>query len=277
MSDGPVHISDVMARAFSEVAGGRGRFRGLRLNEFTYPDFHAPEATLFDYRLPFEDCGKFALGDAVQPRRFVVPDVFMSDKVGTQTRGRLIKAIAWLYCAAWLDCAYASIRMLAKDQDNQTRAKYWQHIDHFRQLLARFEHALNLLTDSPMASASVLAPWHEPNHLAKVFAQAMQDGFDVLIRPTLWYENDIRPTFRYEKDGLRAVNIRTEFTPEQWISHLHLACRAAHGQAPAFPPLPRLEGNKNSGYILRLYDIDSAQLHVSSAPQDQPGALRRAC
>ncbi|MCE2745897.1 MAG: hypothetical protein LW710_08320, partial [Burkholderiales bacterium] len=65
MSDGPVHISDVMARAFSEVAGGRGRFRGLRLNEFTYPDFHAPEATLFDYRLPFEDCGKFALGDVV--------------------------------------------------------------------------------------------------------------------------------------------------------------------------------------------------------------------
>jgi len=267
MSDGPVHISDVMARAFSEVAGGRGRFRGLRLNEFTYPDCHAPEATLFDYRLRFEDCGKFALGDVVQPRRFVVPDVFMSDKVGTQARGQLIKAIAWLYCAAWLDCAYASIRMLATNRDNQTRAKDWQYIDHFRQLLARFEHAVNLLTDSPVVSASVLAPWHEPNHLAKLFAQAMQDGFNVLIRPTLWYE----------KDGLRAVNIRTEFTPEQWIAHLHLACRAAHGQAPAFPLLPRLEGDENSGYILRLYDLETAQVNVCSAPQNQPGALRHAC
>lgn len=267
MSDGPVHISDVMVRAFGEVASGRTRFRGLRLNEFTYPNFHAPEATLFDYRLPFEDCGKFALGDFVQPRRFVVPDVFMSDKVGAHARGQLVKAVAWLYCAAWLDCAYASIRTLAKDQDNQTRAKYWQHIDHFRQLLARFENAVKLLTDSPVTSASLLAPWHEPNHMANAFAQAMQDGFEVLVRPTLWYE----------KDGLRAVNIRTEFTPEQWLSHLHLACRAAHGQVPEFPSLPRLEGDENSGYILRLYGLETAQVNACSAPQNQPSALRHAC
>jgi hypothetical protein len=152
------------------------------------------------------------------------------------------------------------------ERDNETQANDRKWIDHFRQLLARFEDAVKLLTCSPVASASVRAIWHEP-YLAKAFAQAMRHGFDVLIRPTLWYG----------KDGLRAVNVRTEFTPEQWLKHLHLACSAALGQASEFPPLPRLEGDENSGYTLRLYDLDAAPLHVSSAPQNQPSALRHAC
>jgi len=263
MTEGPAHISDAMVRAFTEVGGVHGQFRGMRLSEFAYPDLHSPEAMLFDYRLPFEDCGTFALGNAVQPRRFVVPGVLLAipDNLARQ---QLIQALAGLYCAAWLDCAFASFNRCAADR---SEASLWTHINELRQLLTRFENAVNLLTQSPVASASVVCLLRGSNLLAAATAKAMHDGFDMLIRPTLWYE----------KDGLRAVNIRTEFTPEQWMSHLHLACSAALGQAPEFLPLPRLEGDENSGYILRLYDLDVAQLHVSSAPQNRPGALRHAC
>lgn len=263
MSNSPVHISDVLILALSEVAGARGQFRGVRLSEFAYPDFHSPEASLFDYRLPFEDCGTFALGNAVQPRRFVVPGMLlaMPDSPASQ---QVIKALSRLYCAAWLDCAYASFKRCIVDRSD---ASLWTHINELRQLLTRFDDAVNLLTSDPVASASVVSLLRGSHLLAAATAEAMHDGFDMLIRPTLWYE----------KDGLRAVNIRTEFTPEQWMSHLHLACSAALGQVPEFPPLPKLEGDGISGYILRLYDLDAAQLHVSTAPQNQPGALRRTC
>lgn len=263
MTEGPAHISDVMVRAFTEVGGIHGQFRGVRLCEFTYPHFHTQEATLFDYRLPFEDCGTFALGDAVQPRRFVVPGMLLAIP-GNPERQQLIQALAGLYCAAWLDCAYASFNRCAVDRSD---ASLWAHMNELRQLLARFENAVNLLTFSPVASASVVGLLRGSHPLAAATAKAMRRGFDGLIKPTLMYQ----------KDGLRAVNVRTEFTPEKWLNHLHLACSAALGQAPEFPPLPRLEGDENSGYILRLYDLDAAQLHVSSAPQNQSGALRRAC
>lgn len=266
MSNGPVHISDVLILALSEVAGARGQFRGVRLSEFVYPDFHSPVATLCDYRLPFEDCGKLALGDAVQPRRFVVPGMLLAMPDNPE-RQQLIQALAGLYCAAWLDCASASFRWLAECRDDQTQANDRQYIGHVQQLLTRFDDAVNLLAFRPLNGASVVNISHELRILAVATAHEMRKAFDELIRPTLWYEND----------GLRAVNIRTEFTLEQWLNHLHLACSAALGQAHEFPPLPRLEGDENSGYILRLCDIDAAQLHVSSAPQNQPGALRRAC
>lgn len=263
MTEGTAHISDVMVHAFAEVGGIHGQFRGVPLSECTYLDCHIPEAMLFDYRLPFEDCGMFALGDAVQPRRFVVPGVLLAIP-DNPARQQLIQALAGLYCAAWLDCAFASFNRCTADR---SEASLWTHINELRQLLTRFDDAVNLLTQSPVDSVSVVCLLRGSHILTAATAKAMHDGFDMLIRPTLWYE----------KDGLRAVNIRTEFTPEQWLSHLHLACSAALGQAPEFPPLPRLEGDENSGYILRLYDIDAAQLHVSSAPQNQPGALRRAC
>ncbi len=263
MTESHARISDVMVRAFGEVGGIHGQFRGVRLCECTYLDLHTPEATLFDYRLPFEDCGTFALGDAVQSRRFVVPGVLLA-MPDNPARQQLIRALSWLYCAAWLDCAYASFNRCTADR---SEASLWTHINELRQLLTRFDDAVNLLTPSPVASASVVCLLRGSHILAAATAKAMHDGFDMLIRPTLWYE----------KDGLRAVNIRTEFTPEQWMSHLHLACSAALGQAPEFPPLPRLEGDENSGYILRLYDLDAAKLHVSSKPQNQPGALRHAC
>lgn len=263
MTEGPAHISDVMVHAFTEVGGIHGQFRGVRLCEFTYPHFHTPEATLFDYRLPFEDCGTFALGDAVQPRRFVVPGVLLA-MPDNPARQQLIQALSWLYCAAWLDCAYASFKRCIVDRSD---ASLWTHINELRQLLTRFDDAVNLLTFSPVASASVVSLLRGSHLLAAATAKAMRSGFDELIKPNLMYR----------KDGLRAVNVRTEFTPEKWLNHLHLACSAALGQAPEFPPLPRLEGDENSGYILRLYDLDASQLRVSSAPQNQPGALRRAC
>lgn len=266
MSKGPVHISDVLIRAFGEVAGVRGQFRGVRLSEFAYPDFHSPVATLCDYRLPFEDCGKLALGDAVQPRRFVVPGVLLA-MPDDRARQQLIQALAGLYCAAWLDWACSSFRWLAECRDDQTQANDRQYIGHVRQLLTRFDDALNLLAFRPVSGASVVNISHELRILAAATAQAMREAFEVLIRPTLMYQ----------KDGLRAVNVRTEFTPEQWLSHLRLACSAALGQAPEFPPLPKLEGDVISGYILRLHDLDAAQLHASSAPQNQQGALRRTC
>ena len=257
MSDGPVHISDVMARAFSEVAGARGRFRGIRLSEFTYPDFHTPEPTLFSYRLPFEDCGTFALGDAVQPRRFVVPDVLLSDKLDTQARERLIQAIAGLYCAAWLDCAYASFNRCTADRSD---ASLWMHVNELRQILTRFDDAVNLLTSCLVGNESVACHLRALNLLAAATAKAMREAFNSLIEPTLMYGID----------GLRASFIQTKFTAQQWQNHLHLACSAALGHAPEFPPLPRLEGDENSGYILRLNDPDAAQPNVCSAPQNQP-------
>lgn len=263
MSDGPVHISDVLIRAFGDVAGVRGQFRGVRLSEFAYPDFHSPVATLYDYRLPFEDCGKLALGDAVQPRRFVVPSVLLAMPDNPE-RQQLIQALAGLYCAAWLDCAIASFNRCTADRSD---ASLRTHIEELRQLQTRFDDAVSLLAFRPLNDASVVNISHEIRILAAATAQAMREAFDELIKPTRFPE----------KGPLRALNIRTEFTPEQWMSHLHLACSAALGQAPEFPSLPRLEGDENSGYILRLYDIDAAQLHVSSAPQNQPGALRRAC
>lgn len=263
MTEGSADISDVMVRAFAEVGGIHGQFRGMRLCEFTYPHLYTSEATLFDYRLPFEDCGTFALGDAVQSRRFVVPGLLLAIPDNPE-RQRLIQALAGLYCAAWLDCAFASFNRCTNDP---LEASLWAHINELRQLLARFENAVNLLTFSPVASASVVSLLRGSHLLAAATAKAMHEAFDELIKPTLMYQ----------KDGLRAVNVRTEFTPEQWLSHLRLACSAALGQAPEFPPLPKLEGDKNSGYILRLYDLDAAQLHVSTAPQNQPGALRRAC
>lgn len=263
MTEGSAHISDAMVRAFAEVGGIQGQFRGVRLCEFTYPNFHTHEATLFDYRLPFEDCGTFALGDTVQPRRFVVPGLLLA-MPDIPARQQLIQALSWLYCAAWLDCAFASFTRCTADR---SEASLWTHTDELRQLLTRFNDAVNLLSASPMASTSVVCLLRGSNLLAAATAKAMDDGFDMLIRPTLWYE----------KDRLRAVNIRTEFSPEKWLSHLHLACSAVLGQAPEFPPLPRLEGDESSGYILRLYDLDTAQLHVSSAPQNQSSALRHAC
>jgi hypothetical protein len=263
MTEGPAHISDAMVRAFTEVGGVHGQFRGMRLSEFAYPDLHSPEAMLFDYRLPFEDCGTFALGNAVQPRRFVVPGMLlaMPDSPASQ---QLIKALSWLYCAAWLDCAYASFNRCTADR---SEASLWTHINELRQLLTRFENAVNLLTQSPLASASVVCLLRGSHILAAATAKAMHEGFDILIRPTLWYE----------KDGLRAVNIRTEFSPEQWMSRLHLACVAALGQASDFPALPRLQGDAKNGYVLRLQDHETAQANVCAAHQNQPGALRRAC
>lgn len=266
MTERPAYISVVLIQAFNEVAGVRGQFRGVRLGEFAYPDFYSPVATLYDYRLPFEDCGKLALGDAIQPRRFVVPGMLLAIPDNPE-RQRLIQALAGLYCAAWLDCASASFRWLTECQDDQTHANDKQYIGHVRQLLTRFDDAVNLLTSSPVASASVVSLLRGSHLLAAATAKAMRETFDELIKPTLMYQ----------KDGLRAVNVRTEFTPEQWLSHLRLACSAALGQAPECPPLPKLEGDGISGYILRLYDLDAAQLHVSTAPQNQPGALRRAC
>ncbi|PZO16706.1 MAG: hypothetical protein DCE87_05670 [Betaproteobacteria bacterium] len=252
--------------ALSEVAGARGQFRGVRLSEFAYPDFHSPVATLYDYRLPFEDCGKLALGDAVQPRRFVVPGILLV-MPDNPKRQQLIQAIAGLYCAAWLDCACSSFRWLAECRDDQTQANDRHYIEHVRHLLTRFDDAVNLLAFRPLSGASVVNISHEIQILAAATAQAMREAFEVLIRPTLWYE----------KDGLRAVNIRTEFTPEQWQNHLHLACSAALGQALKFPPLPTLQGDAKNGYALRLQDHETAQANVCAAHQNQPGALRRAC
>ncbi|MBU0783102.1 MAG: hypothetical protein KJ798_02785 [Gammaproteobacteria bacterium] len=263
MTEGPAHISAVLIQAFGEVAGARGRFRGIRLSEFIYPDFQTAETTLFGYRLPFEDCGTFALGDAVQARRFVVPDMLLA-MPDNPAREQLIKAIAGLYCAAWLDCAYASFNRCTADRSD---ASLWMHINELRQLLTRFDDAVNLLTSCLVGNESVACHLLALNLLAAATAKAMREAFNSLIEPTLMYGID----------GLRASFIQTKFTAQQWQNHLHLACCAALGQAPEFPPLPMLEGDENSGYILRLYDLDAAQLHVSSAPQNQPGALRHAC
>lgn len=266
MSDGPVHISDVLIRAFGDVAGVRGQFRGVRLSEFAYPDFRSPVATLYDYRLPFEDCGKLALGDAVQPRRFVVPGMLLAMPDNPE-RQQLIQALAGLYCAAWLGCASASFRWLAECRDDQTQANDRQYIGHVQQLLTRFDDAVNLLAFRPLNGASVVNISHELRILAVATAHEMRKAFDELIRPTLIQR----------EGGLRAVNVRTEFTPEQWLNLLHLACGAALGQASDFPALPRLQGDAKNGYVLRLQDHEIAQPNVCAAPQNQPGALRRAC
>lgn len=270
MSQYPIHVSVVLSEALNAVGGVRGQFRGVRLNDFTYPNFHTAESTLFDYRLPFEDCGSFALGHAVEPRRFVVPGMLL-EMQDTTARKRLIKAIAGLYCAAFLDRASAGYHWVV--QNRPAEVDLIDYIIDVRQLVARFENAVGLLTAKPEHCQSVVSLLRGVPHLADAMAQAMQEAFRDLIKPTLVYSDE----------GLRALNIHTKFAPGQWLEHLHRACNAAREQAPQFPPLPRLvradtpNDDTAPGYDLCLYDIEPAPWLAACVPQNQPGAMHQAC
>lgn len=266
MTKGPVHVSMVLVHPLARLGSVHGPFRGLPFDQFAYTDFKTPDSTLYGYRLPFEDCGTFALGHEVEPRRFVVPDVLLA-LPDTPNRTRLIEALAALFCAALLDNAHRSFEWFLTGRDSDFAKSWQQYLDEVRQLLTRFDVALGLLTPSPLASMSAISLLRGIPDLAKAMAQAMRVAFGELIQPTLLYQ----------EGRLKALNIRTEFTPQQWLSHLRLACRAALGELPEFPPLPRLQGNPTSGYVLALDDIEPAQWLDCPPPQNQPGAMHQAC
>lgn len=226
----------------------RGPFRGIALRDFIYPGWDTSTSPTEVYCLPFEDScapGDW-IGFEIVKRRVVVPSVLLA-LPDCPRRDRLIQAIAALYVVAVCDFAHAEFRQLRTKRGtdfNEGALRYRQEIVRLNR---RFDDAVCLLRYEILPQFRKREGVGSVQTLAEKTAQALIDHYERLVRPAR-----VGDFAKSSPGGSLAIDIRTEFTATQWLDCLHQACEAATGGVKTFPPLPKLQGDPQRGYVLTL-------------------------
>lgn len=205
-----------LGRALTSFKGVCGPFRGVKVEELKYPDFKSNKDGFFGPGFPFEDYRSELDKPEVSRRRIVIPAPLLAMSAN-KSRHRLVVTVGELYAACVIDAIASDFAGLSKGKGNLTGEDELAYRHNVKLHLSRFDVMVQVLGNEVEHHRRMNTLSSQLGSLIIELKHAMTSARNKLIEPALVMVNG----------SVVALEMRTEYTPEQWHKALCYAVFAA--------------------------------------------------